>query len=72
MLALGALLLAGAADVRAADDVKTCIKESGDAAIDACSRAIKSRRLSGHALAYEAKGDPRAEADLASAKLLGE
>ena len=60
-LAVAALLLAGTFEVRAADDAKTCIKESGDAAIDACSRAIKSSRLSGHALArlYLARGVER-------------
>jgi Tfp pilus assembly protein PilF len=61
MPAVVALLWAGTVEVRAADDAKTCIKESGDAAIDACSRAIKSSRLSGHALArlYLSRGVER-------------
>jgi Tfp pilus assembly protein PilF len=52
VLAAGLMLLAGATDVRAAaDDVKTCTKDSGEIAIDACSRAIQSKRSTGHALA---------------------
>jgi tetratricopeptide (TPR) repeat protein len=53
MLAGAALLLAGTFEVRAADDAKTCIKESGDTAIEACSSAIKSGRATGHALARQ-------------------
>jgi tetratricopeptide (TPR) repeat protein len=49
-LAVGMLLL-GTVGARAADDAKNCISESGDAAIDACSRAIGSKRYSGHVLA---------------------
>jgi tetratricopeptide (TPR) repeat protein len=50
----------------AADDSDTCAKASGDVAIAACSRAIQSRKFSGHNLAvlfkdrggaYNAKGD---------------
>jgi Tfp pilus assembly protein PilF len=61
MPAVAVLLLAGTLEVRSADDAKTCIKESGDVAIDACSRAIKSSRLSGHALArlYLSRGVER-------------
>lgn len=61
MVLIGGGLLAGTSEIRAADDAKTCIKESGDAAIDACSRAIKSGRLSGHALArlYLSRGVER-------------
>ncbi len=53
MLAIAALLSAGTFAVRAADDAKTCIKESGDVAIDACSRAIKSGHTTGHTLARQ-------------------
>ena len=66
LLAAGLALLAGTFEVRAADDARTCIRESGDAAIDACSRAIKSSRLSGHALArlYLSRGvEQRAKQD---------
>lgn len=49
--AAGLMLLSTVA-VKAADDAKTCIKESGDAAIDACSRAIASKRYNGHALGH--------------------
>lgn len=52
VLAVG--LLAGTLEVQAAgNDADKCIKESGDAAIDACSRAIQSRRYSGHMLARQ-------------------
>jgi Tfp pilus assembly protein PilF len=64
--AIVALLLAGTFEVRAADDAKTCVRESGDAAMDACSRAIKSSRLTGHALArlYLSRGvEQRAKQD---------
>lgn len=56
------------------DDVRICAKETGDAAIDACSRAIRNARaLKIRAQVYDAKGDTaRAEADLAAAKQLGE
>lgn len=49
-LAAGLVLL-GTASVKAVDDAKTCTSETGDAAIDACSRAIGSKRYSGHILA---------------------
>jgi Tfp pilus assembly protein PilF len=69
--ALGPLLLAGAADVQAAgNDANICIKETGDAAIEACSRAIQSRRYSGHMLArqYLSRGaERRAKEDYESA-----
>jgi len=51
--AAAALLLAGAFEVQAADDAKTCINESGEVAIDACSRAIKSGHTTGHPLARQ-------------------
>jgi Tfp pilus assembly protein PilF len=51
-LLAGGLMLAGAPAVQAADDAKTCAQETGDAAIDACSRAIKSGRYKAHALAH--------------------
>src|SRR5215831_9699177 len=41
------LLIGGAA----ADDQDVCADESGDVAIAACTRAIKSNRYGGHALA---------------------
>jgi Tfp pilus assembly protein PilF len=51
---LAAALLACTPDVHAAgNDANMCIKESGDTAIDACSRAIQSKRHSGHALARQ-------------------
>jgi len=51
---LAAALLAGTLDVHAAgNDANMCVKESGDAAIDACSRAIQSKRYTGHALARQ-------------------
>jgi Tfp pilus assembly protein PilF len=46
------LMLFSTVAARAADDAKTCIKESGDAAIEACSRAIASKRYNGHVLAH--------------------
>ncbi len=46
------LMLSGTAAVKAADDAKTCIRESGDTAIEACSRAIASKRYNGHTLAH--------------------
>jgi len=70
-LALAAGLLAGTCDVQAAgNDANICIKESGDAAIDACSRAIQSRHYSGHVLArqYLSRGvERRAKEDYESA-----
>lgn len=61
MAAAAMLLIAGTAHARPADDVKTCINESGEVAIDACTRAIKSSHLSGHALArlYLSRGAER-------------
>src|SRR6201996_8172570 len=54
VLVTGGGLLAGTLTARAAgDDANICIKESGDAAIDACSRAIQSRRYTGHVLARQ-------------------
>ena len=54
MIAVGPLLLVGTFEGRAAvDDAKTCAKESGEIAIDACSRAIKSGRYKGHELARQ-------------------
>jgi tetratricopeptide (TPR) repeat protein len=54
MIAVGPILLAGTFQSRAAaDDSKICAKESGDIAIDACSRAIKSGRYKGHDLARQ-------------------
>ncbi len=54
MIAAGPLLLAGTFESRAAaDDSRICAKESGDIAIDACSRAIKSGRYKGHDLARQ-------------------
>ena len=51
-LIIGAAFMAlGMPMVAAADDSQTCWKESGDVAIAACSRAIKSGRFKGHALA---------------------
>ena len=65
MLAAGVLLMAGTTQARAADDVKICIKESGEVAVEACSRAIKSSHLSGHALArlYLSRGVERRTKD---------
>jgi tetratricopeptide (TPR) repeat protein len=53
MAALVFVVLASAAGGRAvaADDAATCANETGDVAIAACTRAIKSGRYSGHALA---------------------
>jgi len=54
MLSVGPFLLAGTFEGRAApDDAKVCAKESGDAAIEACSRAIKSGRYKGRELARQ-------------------
>ncbi|HLI98931.1 MAG TPA: tetratricopeptide repeat protein [Bradyrhizobium sp.] len=51
--ALAVMALMGPFEGRAADDAKTCIKESGEVAIEACTRAIQSKRYSGHALARQ-------------------
>jgi hypothetical protein len=51
LVAAGLLLSVGTVVAQAADDAKTCTKDSGEVAIDACSRAISSKRTSGHALA---------------------
>src|SRR5579872_2017114 len=51
--ALAVMALMGPFEGRAADDAKTCIKESGEVAIEACTRAIKSKRYSGHVLARQ-------------------
>ena len=59
---LAAALLLSAGVVQAAtDDVKTCTKDSGEVAIDACSRAISSKHYSGHVLArlYLSRGAER-------------
>jgi tetratricopeptide (TPR) repeat protein len=54
MIAVGPLLLAGMFESRAAsDDAKTCAKDSGEIAIEACSRAIKSGRYRGRDLARQ-------------------
>lgn len=54
IVATGSLLLSGTFESRAAaDDSRICAKESGDIAIDACSRAIKSGRYKGHDLARQ-------------------
>ena len=69
--ALAAGLLAGTCEVQAAgNDANICIKESGDAAIDACSRAIQSKHYSGHVLArqYLSRGvERRAKEDYEAA-----
>jgi Tfp pilus assembly protein PilF len=52
-LAIGALLLVGGVAAQAADDAKNCLKESGEVAIEACTRAINSKRYSGHVLAHQ-------------------
>jgi len=54
VLVTGGSLLGGSLEGRAAsDDANICVKESGDAGIDACSRAIQSRRYTGHVLARQ-------------------
>src|ERR1700686_3301931 len=54
MIAVGSLLVAATFESRAAtDDSKICAKESGEIAIDACSRAIKSGRYKGRDLARQ-------------------
>jgi Tfp pilus assembly protein PilF len=52
--ALAAGVLAVTLDAQAAgNDANICVKESGDIAIDACSRAIQSKRYTGHVLARQ-------------------
>jgi tetratricopeptide (TPR) repeat protein len=54
IIAIGSLFLSGTFESRAAaDDAKICAKESGEIAIDACSRAIKSGRYKGRDLARQ-------------------
>jgi tetratricopeptide (TPR) repeat protein len=54
MVAVGSFLLATTFESRAAaDDSKICAKESGEIAIEACSRAIKSARYKGRDLARQ-------------------
>ncbi|HET7889470.1 MAG TPA: hypothetical protein VFL62_24835 [Bradyrhizobium sp.] len=69
LLAVG--LCAVALDAQAAgNDANICIKETGEAAIDACSRAIQSKRYAGHVLArqYLSRGvERRAKEDYESA-----
>ena len=73
IVAVGPFLLAGTFEGRAAaDDSKICAKESGEIAIDACSRAIKSGHYKGRDLArqYSYRGVERGlkkEYDLALA-----
>lgn len=71
VLTSGALLVAaGTSEAWAADDGKACLKESGDVAIEACTRAIKSKRYTGHVLArqYLSRGvEQQAKADYDSA-----
>jgi Tfp pilus assembly protein PilF len=66
LMAGGGLVAATLKAQAVADDAKTCVRESGDAAIDACSRAIQSKRYAGHVLArqYLSRGvERRAKAD---------
>ncbi len=53
ILVIGASLLTARFEARAADDAKACLKESGEVAIEACTRAIKSKRYAGHVLARQ-------------------
>jgi tetratricopeptide (TPR) repeat protein len=54
VVAAGSLLLAGTFESRAAaDDAKICAKDSGEIAIAACSRVIKSGRYKGRDLARQ-------------------
>ena len=53
VLAIGAFVSGATFAAPAADDSKACLQESGDAAIEACTRAIKSKRYSGHVLARQ-------------------
>ena len=62
MIAVGLFFLGGTFEARSAgDDAKPCAKESGDTAIEACSRAIKAGRYKGRDLArqYLYRGDER-------------
>ncbi len=49
-LLIQAVLIASPARASPANDSKTCARESGDAAIAACTRAIKSGRFNGYGL----------------------
>jgi Tfp pilus assembly protein PilF len=52
LIAIGPLWLAGTPEGRAeADDAKVCARDSGETALDACSRAIKAGRYRGRDLA---------------------
>ena len=53
LIAVLSLLLATFESRAAPDDSKICAKESGDVAIEACSRAIKSGRYKGRDLARQ-------------------
>jgi len=54
IVASGMLLLTGVSESRAtSDDAKTCAYQSGDVAIAACSRAIKSGKYRGYQLAIK-------------------
>ena len=54
IVASGALLLTGMSESRAAaDDAKICAYQSGDVAIAACTRAIKSGKYRGYELAIK-------------------
>ena len=54
LVAAGSLVLAGTFESRAAtDDANICARDSGEIAIAACSRAIKSGRYKGHDLARQ-------------------
>ncbi len=54
IVAMGALLLAGTFESRAAaDDARICARDSGESAIAAWTRAIKSGRYKGHELARQ-------------------
>ncbi|MET4177816.1 hypothetical protein ABIB99_008950 [Bradyrhizobium sp. LA6.1] len=67
---LAVAALAGLPTVAAADDADTCAKQSGDAAIAACSRAIASGEFSGEELAkiYSNRGGGyKSKSDLDSA-----
>ena len=54
LVAIATFVLGSAPQGNAAqDDARLCAKESGDAAIEACSRAIKSGRYKGRDLAHQ-------------------
>jgi tetratricopeptide (TPR) repeat protein len=54
VVAVATILVIGALDGQAAsDDPQVCARESGDVAIAACTRAIESRKYSGHSLAVK-------------------